>query len=1205
MLRAGNLLLALVVACGGTAASNRVPDPPREKEFTAHLPAAAFLNELDDRERREQMRDWGVFATLAHEGATPEETAAATYQMPAARLPYLDELYAFSYGRGRRAYLDQRVLLFVDADDPDQQATIGRLADQVRMELGEVPRVADIYVVEDQRSTGTLRIAYKERVEGPRLFSPDYGYVAAEASSASELAAWLSEVDDLSQIRIEPDKLVLGGRRFAKSRTEGVTLEDVAALYQAADRIHDREARVETTLNGLEAKYKAEFWRRMAAEGYYEGRRYTTSELQRAEQAQRRIAAALKAEAEEEAKTVVRREHGPSAAGFSLDPRWLPAPDASHPLMLVRLQQLASEPCEEISRIAQLAPQLLQAEPDESRRSGEAWAAMGIADLNNPPSTCAWLQDFAEQQLRPMIRKLEAATPEEWREGFGPYYQVQNDIQAKLAQLNREQAHAADSLLVALRFYDFEAGVQCARYDETGGTAVGMTLFYTDLLAKLWQGVDYDNSAPLRAIPGFLTLPRIDLAPAFAEELERLPATRIWFGPRTDGVSRSTGESAPTLAFVHRFSRVYAAGSDPAKPHKESTPNEPSRLSIGWWDRHFDEVADHEQQYHRQNQIMKWSAATAAIRAAHGAPTFLASITVDRTARFFTWFAAHRNQLRFKEPVPERHTPYDTECLPRLHSYPFTTAGTSRSISGGVSLAGEEALEATPMVNLKLPPGQRVVAAAEAESLPLHKLEGRTVSIANQTAARVRSQAGPINLNEVAAQFEGQAGAPTITVNSKAGSVAQVTFKPVTDGVRINLRAGPVEQVRAALERPGERTIISFAEREEWIIQRGDTLVEVAYVDKPTGDGSAITVTHDSFGSGWRETRTADPGDVVKRMDGYEWQVVTPGRGATAPPRVHFSNEPPPSAAREMPVQGLDGVGKARVTDDGEIYFQRPAQADQRAAWHDLSRRPGLNNELVSVGRNVIQLSERGLQETGVTADQLMRSGRLEEAVTLSERAGIPSRTTLEDRTRAALLDIGRRNAVAVRSEIEALATRGHEITPETRSLLVDGLRNHGDVDVAMYLDAKLQGKQFAPELSIIEDRGHVTLKYEARRIETEEFHDTPSMAIGEEVYFSRRLLVGREGFEPDFSGPITRWIHDPDLTVRVMKNKPFTVAPGILEDGTTKQQFLRAHDPHGAKLGNLPLAWQRVYLIEPRGSNHDRCDHSNPRGPQDCADEQ
>ncbi|MBC7973501.1 MAG: hypothetical protein H7138_00845 [Myxococcales bacterium] len=107
------------------------------ESFTVEPPSARYMRDLDARERREQGRDWAVLATVARLGVTPEQLAAATYELPPARLPYLDELYAFEYGRGRRAYVDDRVLLFRDHDDPDPQATIGRLADRVRMENGD------------------------------------------------------------------------------------------------------------------------------------------------------------------------------------------------------------------------------------------------------------------------------------------------------------------------------------------------------------------------------------------------------------------------------------------------------------------------------------------------------------------------------------------------------------------------------------------------------------------------------------------------------------------------------------------------------------------------------------------------------------------------------------------------------------------------------------------------------------------------------------------------------------------------------------------------------------------------------------------------------------------------------------------------------------------------------------------------------------
>jgi hypothetical protein len=129
-------------------------------------------------------------------------------------------------------------------------------------------------------------------------------------------------------------------------------------------------------------------------------------------------------------------------------------------------------------------------------------------------------------------------------------------------------------------------------------------------------------------------------------------------------------------------------------------------------------------------------------------------------------------------------------------------------------------------------------------------------------------------------------------------------------------------------------------------------------------------------------------------------------------------------------------------------------------------------------------------------------------------------------------------------------------------------------------------------------------MKYEARSIETQEIHDVPSDSAGHVVYFDRRLLVGREGFEPDFSGSITRWVHDPGLTVREMKNKPFDVAPGVVRNTATEQQFLRARDPHASRLDDAMAGGQRVFMIAPRGSNNNRCDRSKPKDAQNCADE-
>lgn len=108
-------VVAAIAGCG--SAMPGTASPIQNASFIVQPPMAAYFKELDEREQREQVRDWAVIGTVAHLGATPEQAAAATYELPPARLPYLENLYSFEYGHGRRAYLGKRVLLFRDSDD--------------------------------------------------------------------------------------------------------------------------------------------------------------------------------------------------------------------------------------------------------------------------------------------------------------------------------------------------------------------------------------------------------------------------------------------------------------------------------------------------------------------------------------------------------------------------------------------------------------------------------------------------------------------------------------------------------------------------------------------------------------------------------------------------------------------------------------------------------------------------------------------------------------------------------------------------------------------------------------------------------------------------------------------------------------------------------------------------------------------------------
>ena len=93
----------------------------------------------------------------------------------------------------------------------------------------------------------------------------------------------------------------------------------------------------------------------------------------------------------------------------------------------------------------------------------------------------------------------------------------------------------ADLTRVILEKDEDKFSYQHARYDgDLKGTDVGMVLFYTDLLAKLWA-IDYAGSTPNSEIAEFQPLTRTLVSAMYKEEVETLRDTRLWFGPQQRG----------------------------------------------------------------------------------------------------------------------------------------------------------------------------------------------------------------------------------------------------------------------------------------------------------------------------------------------------------------------------------------------------------------------------------------------------------------------------------------------------------------------------------------------------------------------------------------------------------------------------------------------------------------------------------------------
>ncbi|HEX6900947.1 MAG TPA: hypothetical protein VF789_14585 [Thermoanaerobaculia bacterium] len=241
-----------------------------------------------------------------------------------------------------------------------------------------------------------------------------------------------------------------------------------------------------------------------------------------------------------------------------------------------------------------------------------------------------------------------------------------------------------------------KSGYQCARYDgPVAGTKAAMTMFYTDLLAKLWA-INWRNAAPTGLVPGFVSVAEHPGASTYCEQDEGVPYTRIWFGSRQEGFLRDEQDK---LRFAPNATRLFALGS--AAGPEQSAEVEPAAdmlRFIRWWDRNYSSMAEWEPQYELLNQLVKW---TLVQRMAQAAPSnclsFLDQVQPERTERFDRWLAV-RKDLRWQGPLPLVDKPHEkTECLDLFQSSWFGRCGNLAKLSGGVGLPAKEEYASRPV----------------------------------------------------------------------------------------------------------------------------------------------------------------------------------------------------------------------------------------------------------------------------------------------------------------------------------------------------------------------------------------------------------------------------------------------------------------------------------------------------------------------------
>ena len=302
------------------------------------------------------------------------------------------------------------------------------------------------------------------------------------------------------------------------------------------------------------------------------------------------------------------------------------------------------------------------------------------ADLVEPAEQLLWLYDEGHGALCEHL----------W---FGVYLHDQ-PVEALL--------HDADRLFDGFQYPRFTG--------EMAGTEAGMTLYYCDLLAKLWM---LGLATPIEL--GMTAGLDIPISSNYWDEIWQYPEGRLWFGP-ADGAATQTGNGS-TLFLDPLGARLFAASSesDVLGPSEEVEATIAIEAFIDWWQIHWPEIIAYEPQYGRLNQLMKWSSVLSWLLDAgqEALVDDLLDVPVGYDHDFRQWIDASTVPgLTYADELPF----FSGRALRIIESEPKQAWGAAGArISGGVSLAE---------------PGSAVATAGELQLLMQEGIEQGSLSFA-------------------------------------------------------------------------------------------------------------------------------------------------------------------------------------------------------------------------------------------------------------------------------------------------------------------------------------------------------------------------------------------------------------------------------------------------------------------------------------------
>jgi hypothetical protein len=572
----------------------------------------SFLATLPPDEKDEQLRDWALYGLMNNLGLTPQEDIPV-------RHPSLKDSHPGEVSLGRVFPLSAKEWgVLVSRDLLKNKPVLGGLIDKKYASTNTLPEKVSFYSYSPGLSEQTIHITCEGSIDTRELFTPAYGYCESTIDNLADFTSFIQKIDDIVMVQWRRKTLVLGGRKYQQGSGRSLTVENIAALYQAYTF---------SEKNLTQGKYEA------FVQEKYDERVRSDKKLLQGLRTGRINKAQIFGEIRSEVPFTLWMNRN-QYVGFSLEP------DIDYAAL-----------ADDIDQFAKITMRRLPVEQ--------------AANAGRESSLIAEFKAAAEQ-----IR-------------------IQRDMKPYLAlrwRFKESGSLAGKQINDVLQDMEARRTFQVAQYyGRLQGTSVGMILFYTDLLAKLWA-LDYNNIAPKGTIRGFRTPQEISISKLHWDDFEKFSQTRLWFGLQQEAFD----VYGDKVLLQPVATRIYAASADPITPGEESPPNYQSGEFLGWLDRHFETVAAYEPYYHKLNQIQKWSCIFMLLKEKKSPILdFLLPVTVAQDLDFETWSKqAVKTNVKIDIPFLDRRKyGRSSECLPPLRSKIFRVLGEATVLSGGVSLA--------------------------------------------------------------------------------------------------------------------------------------------------------------------------------------------------------------------------------------------------------------------------------------------------------------------------------------------------------------------------------------------------------------------------------------------------------------------------------------------------------------------------------------